>query len=149
VETAKQAVADGWKVLRFTPGLTEPGWKGEDGATYDPLASIDAAVQYLGEIRTALGPDALLSIDFHHRLSPAEAALFCQRVEHLNLYFIEEPIRCENPDAYAQLRTMTRTPFAIGEEFSSKWAIAPYLERGLLNFARIDVCNVGGLSESR
>ena len=108
VETARQAVADGWKVLRFTPGLTEPGWSGGDGATYDPLASIDAAVQYLGEIRTALGPDALLSIDFHHRLSPVEAALFCQRVEHLNLYFIEEPIRCENPDAYAQLRTMTR-----------------------------------------
>jgi galactonate dehydratase len=74
--------------------------------------------------------------------------VFCQRVEPLGLYFVEEPIRCENPDAYAQLRAMTSVPFAIGEEFSSKWAFAPYIERGLTNFARIDVCNVGGLSES-
>jgi len=121
IQKARDAVAEGWKVLRFTPGLMEPGWNGGDGATYDPLASIDAAVDLLGQLRDDLGPNALLSIDFHHRLSPVEAALFCQRVKHLNLYFIEEPIRCENPDAYAQLRTMTNVPFAIGEEFSSKW----------------------------
>ena len=39
-------------------------------------------------------------------------------------------------------------PFAIGEEFSSKWAFLPYVERGLTNFARVDVCNVGGLTEA-
>ncbi|MBA3274269.1 MAG: mandelate racemase/muconate lactonizing enzyme family protein [Chloroflexia bacterium] len=149
LQKARDAVAEGWRVLRFTPGMLNLDWTGTDGSVYDPLASIDAAVDLLGQLRADLGPNALLSIDFHHRLSPAEAALFCQRVEHLNLYFVEEPIRCENPDAYAQLRTMTNVPFAIGEEFSSKWAFAPYLERGLMNFARIDVCNVGGLTESR
>lgn len=149
INKAKLAVQEGWRVLRFTPGMLNLDWTGVDGSTYDPLASIDAAVDLLGRIRDELGPDILLSIDFHHRLSPAEAALFCQRVEHLHLYFVEEPIRCENPDAYAQLRTMTPIPFAIGEEFSSKWAFSPYIERGLVNFARIDVCNVGGLTESR
>jgi len=149
LQKARDAIAEGWRVLRFTPGMLNLDWTGTDGSVYDPLASIDAAVDLLGQLRADLGPNALLSIDFHHRLSPAEAALFCQRVEHLNLYFVEEPIRCENPDAYAQLRTMTNVPFAIGEEFSSKWAFAPYLERGLMNFARIDVCNVGGLTESR
>jgi len=44
---------------------------------------------------------------------------------------------------------MTNVPFAIGEEFSSKWAFAPYIERGLTNFIRLDVCNVGGLTEAR
>jgi galactonate dehydratase len=149
VQKAREAADAGWRVLRFTPGMLNLDWTGTDGSVYDPLASIDAAVQYLGDIRDELGPNALLSIDFHHRLTPAEAALFCKRTEHLNLYFVEEPIRCENPDAYAQLRTMTSVPFAIGEEFSSKWAFAPYVERGLLNFARIDVCNAGGLTESR
>jgi galactonate dehydratase len=43
---------------------------------------------------------------------------------------------------------MTDVPFAIGEEFSSKWAFLPYIERGITNFARIDVCNVGGLTEA-
>ena len=79
----------------------------------------------------------------------AEAAIFCQRVEPLHLQFVEEPIRAESSEAYRQLRAMTRVPFAIGEEFSSKWAFAPFVEQGLLNYARIDVSNVGGLTEAK
>ena len=37
-------------------------------------------MHWLGEIRRVLGSSVELSIDFHHRLSVAEAALFCQRV---------------------------------------------------------------------
>ena len=43
---------------------------------------------------------------------------------------------------------MTDVPFAIGEEFSSKWQFAPYIEQGLTNFARVDICNVGGFTEA-
>ena len=31
---------------------------------------------------------------------------------------------------------------------SSKWQILPYIERGLTNFARIDICNIGGFTEA-
>jgi galactonate dehydratase len=149
IDRARAAVDAGWNVLRFGPGMLDPHWQAVDGAVYDPMESLALAADLLREIRDAVGPRVALAIDFHHRLSPAEAAVFCQRVEPLGLYFVEEPIRCENPDAYAQLRAMTNVPFAIGEEFSSKWAFAPYIERGLTNFARIDVCNVGGLTESK
>jgi galactonate dehydratase len=149
IDRARAAVDAGWNVLRFGPGMLDPHWQAVDGAVYDPMESLALAADLLREIRDAVGPRVALAIDFHHRLSPAEAAVFCQRVEPLGLYFVEEPIRCENPDAYAQLRAMTNVPFAIGEEYSSKWAFAPYIERGLTNFARIDVCNVGGLTESK
>ena len=43
---------------------------------------------------------------------------------------------------------MTDVPFAIGEEFASKWQFLPYIERGITNFCRVDICNVGGLTES-
>src|SRR6266540_465172 len=56
--------------------------------------------------------------------------------------------RDETPEAYEALRTMTDVPFAIGEEFASKWQFLPYVERGIAQFARIDVCNVGGLTEA-
>ena len=149
IDLARDAVDDGWRVLRFGPGMLDPSWTGRDGATYDPMESLTLAADLLREIREEVGPGIALAIDFHHRLSPAEAAIFCQRVEPLGLYFVEEPIRSENPEAYAQLRSMTNVPFAIGEEFSSKWAFAPYIERGLTNFVRLDVCNVGGLTESK
>ena len=104
--------------------------------------------QWLTKVREAVGPEPVLGIDYHHRLSVAEAASFCQRMPSGTLDFLEEPIRDETPEAYEALRTLTDVPFAIGEEFSSKWDFLPYIERGLTNFARIDVCNVGGFTEA-
>jgi galactonate dehydratase len=149
VEHARELVAEGWRSIRLTPGMGDPGWTGGTGEVFEPLESIALAVHWLGEVRKAVGPGIALSIDFHHRLSVVEAAHFCRQVEDLHLFFVEEPIRCEDPKAYQQLRTMTGVPFAIGEEFSSKWAFAPYVEEGILNFARVDVANVGGLTEAK
>jgi galactonate dehydratase len=64
------------------------------------------------------------------------------------LDFIEEPIRDETPEAYETLRKMTPVQFAIGEEFASKWQFLPYIERGITNYARLDLCNVGGFTEA-
>src|SRR4029079_14452338 len=64
------------------------------------------------------------------------------------LDFLEEPIRDETPEAYEALRRMVDVPFALGEEFASKWHFLPYIERDITQFARIDVCNVGGLTEA-
>jgi galactonate dehydratase len=149
VDRAKEFAAQGWKVLRFGPGMPGPDWTGGDDAIYEPLDSLDLAAHWIREVRNAVGTGVELSIDFHHRLSVAEAALFCQKIADVNLFFLEEPIRAENHKAYQQLRAMTPIPFAIGEEFSSKWAFAPFVEEGVLNFARIDVSNVGGLTEAR
>ena len=149
VEQARELADAGWRYLRFVPGMGDAGWSDDHNDVYEPFESIELAVHWLGEIRRTLGSTVELSIDFHHRLSVAEAALFCQRVEPLHLHFVEEPIRAESADAYRQLRGMTRVPFAIGEEFSSKWAFAPFIEQGLLNYARLDVSNVGGLTEAK
>ena len=46
------------------------------------------------------------------------------------------------------MRKLTDVPFAIGEEFSSKWQFLPFIERDLTQFNRIDICNVGGLTEA-
>lgn len=149
VDQARQAIEQGWRYLRFGAGMGDDGWTGGEGAIYEPMESLDLAARWIREIRETVGPAIGLSIDFHHRLSVAEAALFCQKVSDVNLMFLEEPIRSQNPTAYEQLRTMTPIPFAIGEEFSSKWEFQPFIDRGILNFARIDVCNVGGLSEAK
>jgi galactonate dehydratase len=115
---------------------------------FEPRESIGPTATWLTRLREAVGPDAILGIDHHHRLSVAEAASFCQRMPPGTLDFLEEPIRDETPEAYEALRRLTDVPFAIGEEFQSKWQFLPYIERGIAQFARIDVCNVGGLTEA-
>ena len=90
----------------------------------------------------------VLGIDYHHRLSVGEAASFCQKMPSGTLDFLEEPIRDETPEAYEALRKLTTVPFAIGEEFASKWQFLPYIERDIHQFNRLDLCNVGGFTEA-
>ena len=141
---ATEAAEEGWPAIRFEWANTL-----EESDLFDAFASIEETIERFMAIRSAITKRIPMGIDYHHRLSVAEAASFCQRIPRGELAFLEEPIRCESPDAYASLRSMTDVPFAIGEEFASKWAFMPYIERGLLNYARVDVCCVGGLTEAK
>jgi galactonate dehydratase len=145
IEEAKLLLDHGWNVIRTSPGHPDTG---ADGRLFEPRESIAITAEWLTRLREAVGPAPVLGIDYHHRLSVAEAASFCQRMPRGTLDFLEEPIRAESPEAYAALRSMTDVAFAIGEEFASKWVFLPFIERGLTNFIRIDVCNVGGLTEA-
>ncbi|MBU3023655.1 mandelate racemase/muconate lactonizing enzyme family protein [Aestuariibacter sp. A3R04] len=137
--------AQGWQALRITTG--EHGQPGQ-GTCFDPRESIVQTSACLTEARRVLGPDVVLGIDYHHRLSVPETVSFIKRMPPGTLDFIEEPIRDECPSAYAALRTMIDTPFAIGEELTSKWDFAPYVTSGLTQFGRIDICNAGGFTEA-
>jgi len=64
-------------------------------------------------------------------------------------YFIEDPLRCENPQSYRQVRQQVPCPLAIGEHFATKWEFRQLIEEELLDYARIDLCIVGGLTEAR
>ncbi len=115
---------------------------------FEPRKSIADTVPWVIKTREAIGDTVALGVEYHHRLSVAEAASFCQKLPAGTLDFIEEPIRDETPEAYEALRKLTDVPFAVGEEFSSKWQFLPYIERDIHQFNRIDVCNVGGLTEA-
>ncbi len=144
VDDAVRYVEQGWPAVRFVPGHPETGEEG----LFEPRESIAHTAEWLVEARKKVGPAPVLGIDYHHRLSVAEAASFCQMLPPGTLDFLEEPIRDETPDAYRALRSMTDVPFAIGEELPSKWAFLPYVEQGITNFARVDICNVGGFTEA-
>jgi galactonate dehydratase len=141
IAQAKELKARGWDAIRFFPA-------GDRDGIFEPRQSIGETAPWMVRAREELGQSVVLGIDYHHRLSVAETASFCQKMPSGTLDFLEEPIRDETPEAYESLRTMTDVPFAIGEEFASKWQFLPYIERGIHQFNRIDVCNVGGLTES-
>lgn len=144
IENVNLLLGKGWNVIRTGPAHMDWG----DPNLFEPRESVGVTAAWLTRLREAVGPGPVLGIDYHHRLSVAEAASFCQRMPKGTLDFLEEPIRDESPEAYAVLRSMTDVPFAIGEEISSKWGFLPYIERGLTNFVRLDICNVGGFTEA-
>jgi len=145
VENVQEFVRRGWNTIRIGAGTPDSGL---DGRLFEPRESVGFAAEWVSKVRAAVGLTPALGVEYHHRLSVAEAASFCQRLAPGTIDFLEEPIRDESPEAYEALRKMTGVPFAIGEEFASKWQFLPYIERGLTNFARVDICNVGGFTEA-
>jgi galactonate dehydratase len=133
-----------WSVVRTLP---LPPRRPAAPNIYEPRETLAYTAEALVKVRETFGSALILGIDYHHRLSVAEAASFCQRLPGGTLDFIEEPIRDESPEAYAALRQLTNVPFAVGEEFSSKWAFVPFIERHLTDYVRLDICNVGGFTE--
>ena len=142
IEQAQRLKDAGWTAIRFFPDFRDTG------GIFEPREHIAKTARACVQAREALGDEVVLGIDWHHRLSVAEAASFCQKMPSGTLDFLEEPIRDETPEAYEALRLLTNVPFAIGEEFASKWQFLPFIERGIHQFNRIDLCNVGGLTEA-
>jgi galactonate dehydratase len=142
IDAARALMERGWNIVRFFP------WDHGSSNIFEPRESIGKTARWLVKAREALGDDVALGIDYHHRLNVAETASFCQKMPSGTLDFLEEPIRDETPEAYESLRTLTDVPFAIGEEFASKWQFLPYIERGIHQYNRLDLCNVGGFTEA-
>jgi len=145
LEYSKICVKEGWKVLRLAPAEFEAQ---DNKSRFEPRESIAKLAGWITELRKQVGTEITIGVDYHTRLNIAETYSFMNRMPEGTIDFLEEPIRDQTPAAYQELRRMVNVPFAIGEEFSSKWAFMPYLENQITQYARVDVCNVGGITEA-
>ncbi len=141
VDAALAAKAAGWRFVRF--GL--PG----EGDVLEPGRAARATIGLFHAVREAVGDDVEVCVDLHTRLDMPEALLVCREIESARPYFVEDPLRAENPDSYATLRPRTAAPLAAGEHFSSKWEFRQLIEQELIDYARIDLCIAGGFTEGR
>ena len=144
INLAKELMEKDWKCIRLSPSQKPD----HSEIIYEPREALSETAEWLTKARAELGNEIVLGVDMHHRLNVAEAASFCNKMPPGTIDFLEEPIRDENPTSYQSLRRMTSIPFAIGEEFASKWQFLPYIENDITQFARLDICNVGGFTEA-
>ena len=103
----------------------------------------------LAAVREKFGPELHILHDVHHRLTPREAAEFAKAVEPVGLYWMEDPTPADNQDALRLIRQHSTTPIAIGEVFNSIWDCNQMIEAELLDFIRISVTYVGGITHAR
>ena len=148
VARSRTAVAAGWKFLRWhLPSAAEDG-SAEDAALLEPVEAIAAAVRHMAAVREAVGEEVQVCLDVHTRLDTAHAIDLCKRLEPYRPFFVEDPLRSENPASYRTLARHVSLPIAAGEQWSSKWAFRDVIEEELVNYARIDLCIAGGLTEA-
>ena len=146
LDQARVFVAEGFDVVRLSK--LDGRSLNESVEIFEPRVALAATARSMVAAREALGDTITLGLDFHHRLSLAECVSFCQRMPGGTLDFLEEPMRDESPEAYEALRRCVSVPLALGEEFSSKWQALAFVERGITQYMRLDICNIGGFTES-
>lgn len=115
----------------------------------DQYLDTQAIVEGVYDVREAVGPTAELLIDVHGRASPVEAARIAKGVDDADLFFLEDPVRPENPDVFEYLRGQSTTPLAMGELYTDPWEMRPLIEENLVDFIRVDLAHVGGITPAR
>jgi L-alanine-DL-glutamate epimerase-like enolase superfamily enzyme len=141
VESCLSSKEEGWKFVRW--GLPQAG------SILEPRQAVCAALAQFQAVREAIGDEIDICFDVHTRLDLADAVWFCREVEQYTPFFIEDPLRCENPDSFKTLRPRVHVPIAAGEQFSSKWEFRQLIEEEWIDYARIDLCLVGGFTEAK
>ena len=142
VTHAQQLVRDGWQFIRFN-------MPPENGNQFEPGPKVQECIDRFAALRKAVGPDIELIVDVHTRLDPPQAITLCRALEPWRPFFIEDPLRSENPTSLRKLVQRIGVPIAMGEQYATKWEFRPIIEEELTDYARIDVCIVGGLTEAR
>jgi galactonate dehydratase len=142
VAEARKYVAEGYEVVRFSV-------QGDSRGVLEPAVAVRRTIESFEAIREAVGDDVEIALDIHTRLDPTYAIQLGRALEPYRPYFLEDPIRSENPQSFAQLRQHISSPIATGEQRMSKWEFRELIEQDLIDYARIDVCLAGGITESK
>ena len=142
VESCQRSVEEGWKVIRW--GLAH-----QKGSVFEPRPAVRRAIKEFQAVREAVGDDIEICMDVHTRVNLADAVTLCREVEPFRPYFMEDPLRVENAQSYRNLRNRTNVPLAVGEQYSSKWDFRQIIEEELMDYARVDLCVCGGISEAK
>ena len=121
IAASQACLKRGWKCLRVS--WADPDNDEDKTLLFEPWETIGRTADWVTQLREAVGSGPVIGVEYHHRLSVAEAASFCQRMPPGTIDWLEEPIRDETPEAYEALRKLTPVPFALGEEFSSKCSV--------------------------
>jgi galactonate dehydratase len=136
-ERAKEAVARGYRALKFDPFGT--AWK--NLTPEESAAAIDA----VAAVREAVGPDIGLMIEVHGRLAASSAIDILRILERFQPVWCEEPVAPENLDLLAEVKRATACPIAAGERL---YTLADFARLASLRAADIvqpDLAHCGGI----
>ena len=119
------------------------------GSIYDPVKSVRAIVRAFEHFRSTFGWDLDLIYDVHERLPPIIGLGLAKELEPFRLFFLEDLFAPEDNDYFRLVREQTSTPIAMGELYNNPHEIIPMVKDRLLDFMRVHVSQIGGLTPAR
>jgi mannonate dehydratase len=118
-------------------------------AVWDPAAYVRTVPKLFEYLRSKVGDEVELLHDVHERISPNQAINLCRELEKYRLFFLEDPLPPEENDHFRLLREQTSIPIAMGELFNTQHEYVPLIANRLIDYIRIHISQIGGLSMAR
>ena len=116
---------------------------------WEPKAYCRLLPKLFEHLRKKLGDEVELLHDVHERVPPILGMQLVKDVEPYRPYFIEDPFSPEDIGYFEHLRKLTATPIAMGELFNSRHEWMDLVTRRLIDFIRVHISQVGGLTPAR
>lgn len=140
-ETARACIEAGFRAYRSS--VVDP----PKGQPFQSHEIVRRTYEHCVQIREGVGKDGDWALDYHTRLDPSDAVRLSTLIEPLEPYFAEDLVRSEDPGIYRELRQKVKVPIAVGEQFGSKWDVNELIENQLIDYSRMTLPNVGGITE--
>ncbi len=112
-------------------------------------AYVDHLVERMDALRSAVGKEIDIGVDFHGAISPQTAGIVIKALEEFSPLFYEEIVQCQYPELMAELAAKTHIPIAAGERVYTKWGFRELLEKGAASILQPDLSHAGGIFEGR
>ncbi len=113
----------------------------------DTYEKIDAVLERVASIREATGKYFGIAIDFHGRVHKPMAKILAKKLEEFDPMFIEEPVLCDNMEAFTEVARVSNIPIATGERLFSRWDFKRLLQLGCIDIIQPDLSHAGGITE--
>ena len=140
--SARRAVEDGFTAVKS-------GILPEPVRYMETPAIVNRAVDRIGAIRDAVGPEIDVAVDFHRAAWPPLAKVLLKELEPLKLMFVEEPTHPENVDALLEITRSTSIPIATGERNTTRWGFREICEKKAAAILQPDIRHCGGILEMK
>ncbi|WP_327590701.1 mandelate racemase/muconate lactonizing enzyme family protein [Nonomuraea sp. NBC_00507] len=134
---AAAAVADGHGKIKVAPF---------DGPPLPGESIVDTGLAIARAVREAIGEDAELMIDVHHKLSEDELAVAVPRLDDLGVAWLEDAVDVTDPEAMRWLAARAKAPIAGGETLHTAEQLAAALSTGHLKVLLLDPKYTAGVT---
>ncbi|QIA65636.1 mandelate racemase/muconate lactonizing enzyme family protein [Vibrio astriarenae] len=132
ITEAQGYVANGLKALKLKIGF-----------------GVDSDIELIHQVREAVGSDIKIMADANAAYNLGAARTIIKETESCNPYFLEELLAPEDIVGYKQIKNLSKTNIAAGEQIFGKHGYRPWLEQSALDIIQPDLCSSGGITECK
>jgi len=162
-ENVRRAMEQGYRAIRCqvaVPGMSTYGaGRGQAAGRdtvgdhsrppWEPTAYCRLVPRLFEHLRSRLGDEIELLHDVHERIPPIQAVQLAKDLEPYHLFFLEDALAPEDIEYFRMIRAQCATPLAMGELFVNQAEYVPLVRDRLIDFIRVHISALGGLSMAR